>query len=237
MCLSESDEDPNPTLNRLGAIRLLTAIEKQCPCFTLCENWEDCKASVKSMFMRNSHNPTKTSHTHKQYSHNTVSNISHTNTITTRTQTPWFRKTRPSLDSNTHPSTTVGEAHHLKVMKPQSHYDNHKTRIFTPSTNTNSNVNSHSRNHTYANATNIFNSSSHLTRTYPGSTNTQHHSHYSLTNSPINAYSDTQRRKIGCFNCGEFNHRRSTCRFDHKLRCEICHALGHKSRLCSYYSN
>ena len=46
-----------------------------------------------------------------------------------------------------------------------------------------------------------------------------------------------QQRKVGCYNCGEFNHRQSTCRFDHKLTCEICHVRGHKSRLCNYYSS
>ncbi len=43
-------------------------------------------------------------------------------------------------------------------------------------------------------------------------------------------------RRVGCYNCGEFNHKQSTCRFDYKLRCELCHTLGHKMRLCHHYS-
>lgn len=39
----------------------------------------------------------------------------------------------------------------------------------------------------------------------------------------------------GCFNCGEFNHRQSTCRFDHKIKCTSCHMYGHKSKLCNHY--
>ena len=42
-------------------------------------------------------------------------------------------------------------------------------------------------------------------------------------------------RKVGCFNCGEQNHRQASCRFDHRLRCGLCHRLGHKQRLCRTY--
>ena len=48
--------------------------------------------------------------------------------------------------------------------------------------------------------------------------------------------SDFGKRKVGCYNCGEFNHVQATCRFDHKLLCGFCRRLGHKSRLCQYYS-
>ena len=40
----------------------------------------------------------------------------------------------------------------------------------------------------------------------------------------------------GCFNCGELNHRASTCRFDHRLRCGSCDGLGHKRRLCHIFN-
>ena len=41
------------------------------------------------------------------------------------------------------------------------------------------------------------------------------------------------RNRMGCYNCGEFNHVRSNCRYDHKIKCNICHEYGHKSKLCS----
>ena len=47
----------------------------------------------------------------------------------------------------------------------------------------------------------------------------------------INTGVNVNRR--GCYNCGEFNHRQSNCRYDHKIRCDYCHQYGHKSRLCS----
>lgn len=40
-------------------------------------------------------------------------------------------------------------------------------------------------------------------------------------------------RKRGCYNCGEYNHRQSNCRYDHQLKCNFCHEYGHKSRLCN----
>ena len=46
---------------------------------------------------------------------------------------------------------------------------------------------------------------------------------------------DTSKR-TGCYRCGEFNHHQSNCRFDHKVRCNNCHAYGHKNKLCSYYN-
>ena len=36
----------------------------------------------------------------------------------------------------------------------------------------------------------------------------------------------------GCFNCGLKNHNRNTCRFNHRVRCHACNALGHKERYC-----
>lgn len=45
-----------------------------------------------------------------------------------------------------------------------------------------------------------------------------------------------KRKKVGCYNCGEFNHVQVNCRFDHKVLCGICQHLGHKSRLCYHYS-
>ena len=40
------------------------------------------------------------------------------------------------------------------------------------------------------------------------------------------------RNKYGCYNCGEFNHRQTNCRFDHRIRCNVCYEYGHKGRLC-----
>ena len=44
------------------------------------------------------------------------------------------------------------------------------------------------------------------------------------------------RNRKGCFNCGEHNHRRSNCRYDHQIRCNNCFEYGHKSRMCNQSS-
>lgn len=44
------------------------------------------------------------------------------------------------------------------------------------------------------------------------------------------------RKRTGCFNCGEFNHHQSRCRFDHVILCTRCNSYGHKNRLCHHYS-
>ena len=41
------------------------------------------------------------------------------------------------------------------------------------------------------------------------------------------------QRPAGCYNCGEFNHRQGQCRYDHRIKCNVCYRLGHKGRLCS----
>lgn len=41
----------------------------------------------------------------------------------------------------------------------------------------------------------------------------------------------------GCYNCGEFNHHYSMCRYDHQIRCGFCSGFGHKSRLCNRYNH
>ena len=42
------------------------------------------------------------------------------------------------------------------------------------------------------------------------------------------------RNQRGCFNCGEYNHRQSNCRYDHQIRCNNCFNYGHKSRRCNF---
>ena len=45
-------------------------------------------------------------------------------------------------------------------------------------------------------------------------------------------YAFSEGNSYGCYNCGEFNHRQANCRFDHKIKCNVCYEYGHKSRLC-----
>ena len=57
-----------------------------------------------------------------------------------------------------------------------------------------------------------------------------------IPNRPGSYHRQTFNRR-GCYNCGEFNHVQSNCRFDHVVRCNTCNRLGHKTRLCSKNSD
>ena len=57
--------------------------------------------------------------------------------------------------------------------------------------------------------------------------------HGHSSNHCINSWSSPR----GCFNCGEHNHRQSNCRYDHRIRCNLCFRSGHKSRMCNLSSD
>lgn len=59
---------------------------------------------------------------------------------------------------------------------------------------------------------------------------------YGAHHSYVGSIYRMKRKKVGCYNCGEFNHVQVNCRFDHKVLCGNCQHLGHKSRLCHHYS-
>lgn len=79
---------------------------------------------------------------------------------------------------------------------------------------------------------------------HPRSFNTQQqlsNNHFGMLSSGTKRYTNSsnqyEQKKIGCYNCGEYNHRMDSCRYDHKLRCANCNLLGHKTKLCSTYNN
>ena len=247
LCFYDSEECPNPIFNRLGAIRLLTAFDKYCPSFTPdkycpsftpdkycpsftpCDNWERNKASMKLKLQHTQH-ISKTLHT----------GFSLTSTNTHRTFRSQFHapNTQTHFELNSRPPYLNKNTEDSETSTTQPRHDRLHTRIFTTSyNNSNANADTHHRPSTTTTSS-AHSTSHHRTPTYftTGThNNTEHHTSPHATS---NVHTNTQyRRKIGCFNCGKFNHRQSTCRFDHKLKCEICHSYGHKSRLCSYYSS
>ena len=60
--------------------------------------------------------------------------------------------------------------------------------------------------------------------------------HFTRTFESSNTRTDEWTSK-GCFNCGEYNHRQTNCRYDHRIRCKYCYKFGHKSRMCTMQNN
>ena len=58
------------------------------------------------------------------------------------------------------------------------------------------------------------------------------HGQVSSRSKYVPRYNTTNRNRMGCYNCGEFNHVQANCRYDHKIQCNVCHEYGHKSRHC-----
>ena len=50
---------------------------------------------------------------------------------------------------------------------------------------------------------------------------------------PRNSRQEYQSHHQPCYNCGETNHNLSICHHEFRIKCNICHEYGHKTRLCS----
>ena len=177
MCYDiNGEEHSSDFLNRLGAIRLLTTINKQCPYFKLCENWNTAKRDhdIVSSFDQN--------HIPSRHSINRMDN---------------------------------GQSDRVNDHLPSYHR------------NTQSRDNSHD----YSDQPS-HNSWRGRTRHEPGSHLHSVSSHPDRTEYTKYRRSSNSGRRGGCYNCGEYNHHQSTCRYDHKIQCALCHSYGHKSRLC-----
>ena len=42
---------------------------------------------------------------------------------------------------------------------------------------------------------------------------------------------------IGCYFCGERNHKKQSCRYGQEIECYNCHNLGHKAKFCTWNNN
>ena len=282
-------EECQPCINRMGVIKLLSVIEKQCSDFRLCKTWANIKRiPYISMNSRSRDEPGS----YRPQPQGTTPSISHPAAPTHRPpllpsptqqgaypslvapanspQAPYSSVVSPSYPSQASYSSVLTPSNPppvqgINAVPPPNHtpapyptlVENASYRLPpTPLLNPGFSV----RGQTVGQATRSFNAPDSSSRprntsmrTRPPNTNNEtqraqrgrahsrRDTHFERVSNPTNGASGytnmNQHKKIGCFNCGEFNHRRSTCRYDHKIRCEICHALGHKSRLCNYYNN
>ena len=209
MCYDMESDTPGSTLNRLGIIRLLSTITKQCPASNICKNIDNIKK--QTLMTPPSQGPSTNQHQRNtSFSSTNINSYNHKDKPSTRrgfanNQTPntWVEVTkRNTAHTPTSYSPTMPRERRVMHRNTQhSHY----------------NIPTHNR-------------FDRLQETYDDSHNINNY------NYPTHRHNGNYSKKVGCYNCGEFNHIRSSCRFDHKLQCGICQSLGHKSRLCRYYS-
>ena len=306
LCFNTERDTTPLILNRLGAIRLLDAIDKQCPEFQLCSNWIEVKRRIASVITNVSHNKVllnskkdKQQHESRQYnpSHPKPLLTTNLNSVNYQYAQPPYSYSPLNIDQVVfssgqvhadlpHPSSTTlppSRPHYpqpppspplYSQPPPRSQHhtrpSHHPPIAHSPSTSyasivSNSTVTPHQNGYTPSQG-NVSRpqlgtiqyrahvpkydtrrpSQSHRSsmRSLPPHTshytyNTRAHTNYVDTsfnnNNNVSGKFNMYNKKVGYFNCGEFNHVQANCRFDHKLQCQQCLSLGHKSRLCSYY--
>lgn len=256
------------TLNRLGAIKLLSTINKQCPQFKLCPNWEavrrnTCAGQSSELRSRGqgstgrpapptpaprgatpaAHHPVSFTHSYDSsisphHPHTSSRNIaSHRSSVVPeatlhRSQAGAARREQ-AVDGST-AGGVRGPHTYAAALRRETEERRHMSRGL-------------SLNHSSVWRGRYWDDSQ---RNNPPASQYREQEHYSYGDDSQRYQSDGHtgaRRKwsensriegykVGCYNCGEYNHVQSNCRFDHKLKCGICRRLGHKSRLCQYYS-
>ncbi len=191
MCYDMIGSKPGSTLNRLGVVRLLSSIQKQCRDFKLCSNWEKVKRSAKIdneiNCFENSPSPPRLDKDKDGWQ------------VVGRQRNQRYHRSKPANPR-------------VSTYRPQSH--------LTPPTYS---AEQDERHHHHHVARGDLPPHPHHRRPYPHHHLSNHHHH-------------RETKKHGCYNCGEFNHHQSNCRYDHKIKCGNCNRLGHKNRLCEFYS-
>ena len=252
------------TLNRLGAIKLLSTINKQCPQFKLCPNWEEVRRNT-SIYAAQPSERRSTSRPDRgppaPRAATPTANLPASSTRNYESSTPphhpWTTSSKPA----SHRSSTVHEAAlhrpYGRATRSEQVLDGSAmggargphTYAAALRSETGEHHTSHGLSLPHSSVTRGRYRDDSPRRRTPASVH-QEQEHYRFVDDSQRYQTDGHtfvRRKwsdnnsyegykVGCYNCGEFNHVQSKCRFDHKLRCGICRRLGHKSRLCQYYS-
>ncbi len=293
-----TENDSISLLNRLGVIKLLTTMERQCPELQLRADWEKAKKSINTQEGKklskgegsaevSSRTPGDGDGSHAfsipaqgtaAYSHYRTLQNGHPYTSNAATQgaahrppiiwesrpsdtreAPSYRSRgapaqRPSTTSRAvvrHAFTAPGTpAHPPSTTMGDQNYRVHRAREATAhSTNTTPGPQAyyHTAPAPAAPTTHSWGEHEATSDTYaaalrrvPGEMGHTAPRGYGAGNGASQSYVGNnyrmKRKKVECYNCGEFNHVQVNCRFDHRVLCGNCQHLGHKSRLCQHYS-
>lgn len=271
LCFNEGTDSKCPTLNRLGTIKLLTTINKQCPQLKLCPDWQVKRKTYTFAAQSNERRSTGQGNTKQASSPPALIAATHARTTPTHLPASGAPHSYARSSSPRHASSTSYKPPSRRPFTAPdvSNYTNERRRMREQWADENA-VGSARDFHTYAAAlsgtaeTRRHTPNDHSIVHTPGEGMGRHgrdsprsfihtsdlreHNHYSSRDGSQRDQnytggdserlwkSDFRKRKIGCFNCGEFNHVQAKCRFDHKLLCGFCRRLGHKSRLCQHYT-
>ncbi|KAJ8032701.1 hypothetical protein HOLleu_26300 [Holothuria leucospilota] len=74
----------------------------------------------------------------------------------------------------------------------------------------------------------------HNSRTYQSTPTRRYADRYNGNRSLYQPHYQRYPSNRGCYNCGEFNHVVTNCRYDRPLKCRLCSRLGHKERNCLF---
>ena len=158
MCYESESEKAGKVLNRFGALRLLSVMDKQCKCLRIKENIEKSDGITYP---------------------NNFSAMNRNKTTVNRN-----KMSQNQFEGHNFERRNARQNHYRRIPEYRQQYQQADSRYFS--------------------------------RTYESS----------------NPQTDERRQK-GCFNCGEYNHRQTNCRYDHRIRCNYCFKYGHKSRMCT----
>ena len=209
MCFSKENELSGVILNRYGVIRLLNAIEKQYPNLNLCIS---SKKLMQDLYARrDERNENEQIH-------------------------PTENDSRINKNYHQGRTTTVtNNSYGPPLSLPLQHSQNRMQRVTGPPVFNKPAHRNRRRNsqpihkYRYSKEENSYNKR----KVSPSQENET--ANYSMPHRLRDRHTmgiNRQNGRQGCYNCGEYNHRQNSCRFDHRLKCGNCYELGHKRKMC-----
>ena len=218
MCFHKDIENNGNFLNRYGVIRLLNIIAQQCSFLKLQKGWD---ATVGQPVPVQPSISSRSSYDHR---------------------------------SNPKPPGYDEERNHQKPY----YYSRARSRFSRSSDNRPNHKNSYRHDIEYVEAYHTRQKDGERGKNYQYPSHGYHREHYtppsheerqqsSETNTNYRQYSQFRRlpnyprqkeepdnvsRRRPCYNCGEINHPFAQCRYEHRIKCNICEEYGHKTRLC-----
>lgn len=225
VCYQAHGQHQGSLLNRLGAVRLLTAMAKQCPPLHEQVNWDN----IRKTHLTPSTYGKRGGHSQELQAYSPPPPPPHGMDsdgwrLVTNRRRRRSHDSAPPYDDRRWPGHLPPDRRTLgPAPPPDSPYAGHRRSGRHPYP--------HPHPHRWGGS-----ERSDRTYTPPPADRTDSRSAEDAATQGNSGYIYYRHGKSGCYKCGEFNHHQNTCRYDHIVKCNMCHSLGHKSRLCQYYS-